>query len=423
MDLSKLYQLAQQTLINLTTEAGFNASGKNEIYGCIFGRDSALTILKILHAHTNKPNPVLLEISKRTLLTLVSLQGKTFNLESGEEPGKFIHEFRKDKYEHLITAQKPWYLYPEGVLKNYDSVDATPLTLIALYRYWEITQDSAFLITVLSAVEEAINWIITFGDQDKDQLIEYRLPQERKHGGLSVQSWTDSRESILTIDGQMPQYPIAPIEVQAYCWLALKLWSGFYATHSPKFSEKISIWANQLKQRFNNRFIFKDHGLYFGAQALDGNKSKILTITGNTPLCLWASYKSDSGIETIIDMQYIENFVERSFMNDLFVENAGIRTMSALSLTYNPNQDSYHNGSFWPILNSMIIEGLDNFGFTKQSEKLRIASLTPIEYFNTPIELYIKTVDGYSEYCNTNGQTSCKEQAWSAAALLDMTSR
>lgn len=37
-----------QSLLELATNDGINASGKDEIYGCIFGRDSALTILKIM---------------------------------------------------------------------------------------------------------------------------------------------------------------------------------------------------------------------------------------------------------------------------------------------------------------------------------------------------------------------------------------
>ena len=30
-----------------------------------------------------------------------------------------------------------------------------------------------------------------------------------------MQSWTDSHESLLSSDGAMPPYPIAPVEVQA----------------------------------------------------------------------------------------------------------------------------------------------------------------------------------------------------------------
>lgn len=420
MNHQKLHQLAHQAILDLTTNEGINASAQNESFGCIFGRDSALTILKIIRVHRRYPLPSLLDISRRTLLFLTSLQGKEFNLESGEQPGKFIHEFRKNRYEHLIQGYKPWFIYPDGILRNYDSLDSTPLTLIALFKYWQATLDNEFLITILPAVEAGLNWIITFGDLDKDQFLEYDFPLNRTFGGLTVQSWADSYQSISRQDNTMPPYPIAPIEVQALTWLALKLWSDFYQTQSPSFATKISSFADNIKANFNQKFIFQDREFFFGAQALDGHKNQITTVTANPLLCLWAAYQREGKVESIIENRFIEYFVKRAFQPDLFVEDAGIRTMSSLSPTFNPRQDSYHNGSFWPIINSLIIEGLENFSFHTQAAKLREASLLPLHHFGCPIELYIKNDQGYLEYRSSTGQNGCHQQAWSAAAILDM---
>lgn len=410
-----------QCLIDLSHNEGINASAKNEIFGCIFGRDSALTILKILKANSKLEDENLSLICKRALLTLVNLQGKEFNIESGEEPGKFIHEFRRDNYQHLIQKAKPWFLYPDKLMRNYDSLDSTPLILIAIYKYWEQTEDEQFLQAVLPAVEEGLNWIISFGDQDKDVLVEYSLHPNRKFGGLKVQSWTDSNASLLNRSGRFPKYPIAPIEVQGFVWLTLKLWGDFYGLRGYKdFSVKLSSQASKLKEVFNKKFIIKDEGLYYGAQALNGDKRRIKTITANPLLLLWSSYLYKGKIESIIDEKYILDFVERGFASDLFDQDAGLRTMSTKSSTFNPNQDSYHNGSFWPILNGLIYEGLVNWNFLDKAILLKEASLKPISYFQTPIELYIKGQDGnYLEYKSSSGQISCRTQAWSAAALLD----
>jgi glycogen debranching enzyme len=424
MTRKKLKQLALDSLLDLSTEDGINASGKDEIYGCIFGRDSALTILKILRAHIQNPSLELLEISRRALLTLVSLQGQEFNLESGEEPGKFIHEFRKEErlYKHLVSGKKPWYLYPDQTLKNYDSIDSTPLSLIAIYTYWQITQDSAFLVQSLDSVEKGLNWIITFGDKDKDFLLEYTLSEERIHGGLPVQSWTDSHESLLQPDGKIPKYPIAPVEAQGYAWLALKIWANFYSDKSPEFSRKLESFAKDMKTQFNKHFLIKDQGLTFAAQALDGNKRKIKTVTGNPLLLLWASFYDGENIESIIENKYIPDLVKRAFKKDLFDKDGGIRTMSTLSQTFISTQNSYHNGSFWPILNGMVHEGLLNWRFKREARMLKKASLNALNHFQTPIELYVKSEQGeLLEYKNLRGQTSCKVQAWSAAALLDFT--
>lgn len=429
----RLLRKIYRSFDGLCTENGINASGKEEVYGCIFGRDSAITILKILKVlESNKKYcPIelrkLKEACKKGLLTLTELQGKTVNIESGEEPGKFIHEYRTEKYERLLQLEKPWFVYPDGILRNYDSIDSTPLALIAIYKYWKQTNDGEFLIKVLPSVEKGLNWIITFADKDKDNLIEYEIPKERKSGGLRVQSWTDSHESITQSDGKLPSYPIAPVEAQGYAWLALKLWANFYKDSSNSYSRtelfgnKLSLQADLLKNRFNDVFLFKDGKYLFPAQALDGKKRKIRTVTGNALLLLWASYKYETKFQCVLDDKYLKEVVERSFKEDLFDKDAGIRTMSLFSSTYNPNQDSYHNGSFWPKLNGMAHEGLENMGFKKEAKRLRKASIKPIKYFQSPIELYIKGSDGsLLEYKNKFGQSGCKVQAWSAAAMLDL---
>lgn len=235
MDSILLKELAYKSLLELSHEEGFSASGKEEIYGCIFGRDTALTVLKILKAHKKTALPELVAASRRALLTLTRLQGKTINIESGEEPGKFIHEFRRNKFDHLINSKKPWYVYPEGVLKNYDSIDSTPLALIAIYRFWEATDDEEFMHLTTPAVKAGLKWIITTGDRDHDYFLEYEVPSQRVHGGLTIHSWTDSTESLLTSQGTFPVYPIAPVEAQSYAWLALKLWANYFKAKNPCF--------------------------------------------------------------------------------------------------------------------------------------------------------------------------------------------
>jgi glycogen debranching enzyme len=421
------------SMLSLATEEGINASGKQEIYGCIFGRDSFITILKLLKVYSNVQAKNVIntepfrEISRRALLHLTTLQGKETNLESGEEPGKFIHEYRKENYDHLVNRPvRPWFLYPDKIMRNYDSIDSTPLGLIAIHRYWSLTHDDTFLLNALSAIEAGLNWIITYGDKDKDQLLEYELPITRMHGGLQVQSWTDSRESLLQADGSFPMYPIAPVEVQGYAWLALKLWADFYESEqyyakTEKFSQKLRLYADQMKKRFNEKFFFETEKVKFAAQALDGSKKQIKTITGNPLLLLWATYENQGKKEAIIDDVYIPDVIKRAFMPDMFDPRAGIRTMSTKSRTYIPGQNSYHSGSFWPKLNGMSHEGLVMWGYETEAKRLKDASLQSIEYFGTPIELYVLSDSGeYQAYRNERGQQGCREQAWSAAATLDL---
>lgn len=420
MDVISLQNLSYRTLQELATEEGFNASGKEEIFGCIFGRDSAITILKILRTlkknktSENLKQEMLLKV-ERALLTLISLQGKEFNIESGEEPGKFIHEYRKEKFEHLAGANPPWYIYSDGKLRNYDSLDATPLMLIAIFRYFQISKNKNFLKIALPAVLRGIEWMEKLADKDNDGLVEYELSPLRKYGGLAVQSWTDSRESILRKDGSMPKYPIAPVEVQGYTWLAYRLWGKYFK------SPKLLARALKMKICFNQKFWMKENGKFYPVQALDGDKRQIKNVTGNPLLLLWASDVTGTMVESIMERRYIKNLVKRAMEPDLFDPEAGIRTLSTRSAIFNGGINSYHNGSFWPKVNGMAWEGLELWGYKKEAEKLKEASLKPLDFFGTPIELYIhNTGEQYREF-ESNGQKGCRTQAWSAAVMWDMT--
>lgn len=431
MNLSELKILAYNSLIELSNEEGIYASSKEGAFGCIFGRDSAVTCLKILrvletYQGDSKIDTLKLQgIVRNALVKITALQGTEVNMESGEEPGKFIHEFRKDKYDRLINRPRPWYVYPDKILRNFDSIDSTPLVLIAIYNYWKLTNDKEFLLTVLPAVEKGLIWIKNYGDKDGDYLLEYELPEERIHGGLRVQSWTDSAESLMSSEGAFPLYPIAPVEVQGYAWLALKLWGEFFKENplvedDSKFAKELLEFAGKIKKAFNEKFIFHDGKGFLLAQALDGHKNQITTLTGNSLLLLWATYSDGEYKETVLEDKYIPYLIERSFQEDMFEHDAGIRTMSTRSKTYSAKNDSYHNGSFWPKLNGMAFEGLEKWGYINEATLLKNASIKPIIHFGTPIELYIKDDAGnFYLYKNARGQESCRVQAWSAAALLD----
>jgi glycogen debranching enzyme len=232
---------------------------------------------------------------------------------------------------------------------------------------------------------------------------------------------------MLDHEGKFPLYPIAPVEVQGYAWLALKLWSDFYSdeslniAHTESYASKLAKQARAMKERFNEMFLIEDEGHFYAAQALDGAKNRIRTVTGNPLLILWSTYVKDGKRESILADEYVDHFVNRGFLPDMFEPTAGIRTMSTKSLTFVSDENNYHNGSFWPILNGMIHEGLDSWGYAKHADMLRQATLLPIDHFGHPIELYIADeVEKYRLYRNPRGQVACLNQAWSAAAALDL---
>lgn len=417
------WDLGFKTIKNLETDRGILASSRNELYGCIFGRDSLITNLKLLRVYKKTGVDELLPLVKKSLLSLFELQGKEVNVESGEEPGKCIHEYRPDNHDHLTkNGNPPWYVYPDGEMRNYDTVDATPLLLIAAYRYWQLSEDKAFLKKVLPKVELSLQWIAVYGDSNGDGFIDYEFHPERKYGGLLSQNWMDSSSSVFHEDGGKVVFPLAPVETQGYTFLALRLWSNYFLNSNDKEKAKaLKRRSLEIKRKFNKEFIiFDDEGPYLAA-GIDGRGQPLRSIRSSMGHVFWSSLSKaygDKKVDGILYKKHASSIVKRLLSPGLFEKTAGIRTLSSRSHIFNPS--SYHNGSIWPHDNGIIVEGLENYGFIKEAHKVREAILGAVSHFETSIELFVFKDGKYLDYRSKHGQVACKQQAWSAAAILDM---
>jgi glycogen debranching enzyme len=363
-----------------------------------------------------------LSLTKKILLNLAELQGKDVNIESGEEPGKIIHEFRPTDHERLTQAAiDPWYLYPDKKMRNYDSIDSTPLFLMAVHEYYRLSHDEEFMQVVLINITAALGWLLIYGDTNADGFIDYQFNSARKFGGLKSQSWMDSTESVFFENyDEHPRYPIAPVEAQGYAYAALRSWAAYFATTNEAFSQKLSTRADALKKKFNEAFIL--HGRKDAvslAFAIDGGSRPLTSARSSMGHVLWSVYKKEDGtFDCIIDEQFIPQIATRLLQPDLYVRSAGIRTLSSRSKKFDPQ--SYHNGSIWPHDTTIVAQGLENFGFKEAAKQVRASILKAYAHFETPIELFVYADRKFGQYMGPQGQKACQTQAWSAAALLTM---
>jgi glycogen debranching enzyme len=412
--------LALETIHELETDEGILASSREEVYGCIFGRDSLITSLKLLRVYKKTKDKTLLQLVRKALLTLAALQGSKVNIESGEEPGKSIHEYRPTGHERLTRDVQPaWYLYEDSKMRNYDTVDATSLMLIAFYRYWQYSQDQEFIEKIEPHALMALEWCMNYGDKNGDGFIDYQFHRDRKYGGLVNQNWMDSVESVFHETEGVLVYPMAPVEVQAYTYMAYRLWSKYFAEDKPEQSKLLEEKAAALKKLFNEKYVITDpdNNIYL-AFKIDGEGNQFKSVRSNMGHVLWASLnqEDDGELDSILNKEYVPAIVKRLMMPDMFEADAGIRTLSTYSRNYKPN--SYHNGSLWPHDNAMIAEGFEIHGFKKEAELVRKAILNAIAFFETPIELFVYN-GNFTDWAGPTGQRSCRKQAWSAAAILD----
>jgi len=404
----------------LETPLGINASGKDDPFATFFGRDSIITGLKLLRVHKKRPSSAYLRIIRKILKTTSRLQGKEINLASGEKPGKIIHEYREAGYSHLVNEERPWYIYPDKTLRNYDTTDSTPLFLILAAEFYALTEDENFLKEILPTVKKAFDYTKKYGHKGGKRIfLEYQLHRPAPYGGLVNQGWMDSTDSI-QIYGEPPKEPIALVEVQGYYFKALKLWAAIFAKIDQGISRELEKRADNLDKEFDRVFLNHTEGLYYFDQAIFSQKAEIIEVRSNPGHCLWAAVQTNGKFKSIINDEYIPDTIARLMMPDMFEPAAGIRTLSTKSKFFNPR--SYHNGSIWPFDNGLITEGFENFGFKKEAEQVKKAVLNAISYFGTPVELYCVEKDGtIKEYISERGHHGAHKQAWTAATILDFT--
>lgn len=354
-------------------------------FSTLFGRDSLIVAYQTLII-----DPF---IAKGTLKTLANFQGKKVNKYKEEEPGKILHEIR---FGELAFFKKiPHTPY-------FGTIDATPLFLILACEYFYHTHDKDFINEIMPNILLAIKWIDQYGDKDKDGYLEYQKATEH---GLDNQGWKDSGDSVKFRDGRLALAPIAICEAQGYVYRAKKSLSQLFATLAdPKRSEALALEADQMKERFNKDYWMPEDKFF--AEALDKDKVKVDSFTSNAGQLLWSG---------IVDKEKAKYVAQKLIHEDMF-SGWGVRTLSKASHAYNPI--SYHNGSVWPFDNSLIAEGLRNYGFDAEAKKIIEAMIEAGAHFAHRLpELFSGYPKSEAKF-PVEYPTSSSPQAWSTGAII-----
>jgi glycogen debranching enzyme len=370
-------KLLLEEIESLKVRQGFLKAGRPR-FDRLFGRDSLVVAWQLLDWNPG--------ICKATLEILSKFQGKVINNEREEEPGKILHE---------TDLEKKWH--PDGYFPfpYYGSVDSTPLFLIIFSFYFKKTGDKKFLDSHWDNILMALNWMVDYGDKDKDYFLEY---QRKNPKGLFHQGWKDGFKNHLKIEP-----PVAIVEAQGYQFLALKEISELAEMKGDgDLNKRLKERAENLKREFNKKFWMLD--LHYFALALDKKKEQRRAITSNPGHLLFTG---------IIEEDKIDSVVKRLFEKDLFTP-FGIRNHSMLELDFDPR--SYHLGSVWPHDNWIIAQGLKKLGRQKEYDKIKTAILAVREKIHCSPEFY-GVIDG--KITLEMSKKPCSPQAWSTCAIFN----
>lgn len=429
--LSLLFHQATSDLQSLQTPLGITASGQNDHFHAIFGRDSLWSLLLSLEAghllrgakQTEEPGRASLlervadydtwlhELAATVLRGLASLQGHVVNDTNEEQPGRIVHEYWNPLPQHLIANNWPLI---EG--RYYGSFDATFLYVTAVAQVFTYFQETALLEELWPSVEAALSWMLAWSDLDQDGLVEYqrRNPEGR---GLVNQVWKDSTESVQPRHHEPLQYPLAWVELQGYAWAAYTSYLELAKRRQcldPLLHQQILLRMKGLQEGLRCFWLADEQ---FPAIALDGHKRPIQAVSSNPGHLLW------SGILGGEQAAYIS---QRLMQPDLCT-TWGIRTLSDQAYYYNPSL--YQCGTIWPFDNAIAAVGLQRYGYHTEAARIAQGILRAIQAMQSPVELYM--VLGSSSirwpkidypWILLDYAQACNVQAWTSAGIIYLTS-
>jgi glycogen debranching enzyme len=339
-----------------------------DLYKTLFGRDSLRVAIDLI---TNFP-----ELGRATCLTLAELQGIEDVVEREEEPGRIVHEVRKedDPIARDLTERLGWG-WP-----YYGTVDATPEFVRTLTAYCQRTEENrAFLSqeytdrqgntrTMTHALEMAIAWIQRRLNSNPEGLLEYKAAIPL---GIENQVWKDSWDAYHHADGTIANHDkgIASIEVQVTTYDALLDAAELYeeALDQPEQAAALRAQAERLKQVIFSTFWTEDKGGYFvlGTDRDEhGNLRQMKIRTSNMGHALNSRLLMGDDPKIV----HMREALMRQLLSPEMLNISGIRTLARDEYRFRPG--SYHNGSVWLWDSHHIAKGMRRHGYHEEADDL-----------------------------------------------------
>ncbi|MFG2737731.1 glycogen debranching N-terminal domain-containing protein [Streptomyces harbinensis] len=358
-------------------------------FATLFGRDSLWAARMLL--------PLGTDLAASTLRVLARRQGTVADARTQEQPGKILHEVRRE----ALTVEEGVVLPPV----YYGTVDATPLWVTLLHDAWRWGLAEEEVAALLPHAEAALAWMRDHGDADGDGFLEYI---DSTGSGLANQGWKDSGDSIRFRDGRQATAPIALSEVQGYAYEAAMGGAALLRAFGRPGADGWEEWAQRLKSRFRERFWVSDARGAYPAIALDGDKRPVDSVTSQFGHLLGTG---------LLDAE--ESALLAARLGGAELDSGfGLRTYSSAMGGFNPL--GYHVGSVWPHDTAIAVHGLTRAGFPAEASALAAGLVRAADAFDARLpELFA----GWGSEVSARPlpyPASCRPQAWAAASSVQV---
>ncbi|MBS1997892.1 MAG: amylo-alpha-1,6-glucosidase, partial [Cyanobacteria bacterium SZAS LIN-2] len=383
--LRDIYLLRQDTANGQAVAAGV------PWFAVPFGRDSLIAGLQTL--------PFMPELSRDIITFLAAYQGRTYCTETGEKPGRIMHELRPGEMAGL--AEIPFRPY-------YGTVDATQLWLMLFSRYVQWSGDLEFARKMWPNAQAALNYLGRETVNSIGNMSGFIRYGETAGAALSNQGWKDSGNCIVYSNGQLATAPIAVCEAQGYLYAAWRETAqiasqlGFART-----ATGLEDNAAALKKKFNRDFWMDEHNTV--AIALDRHGKRCDVVSSN------AGHLLGTGI---LSTEREKLVAERLMQDDMF-SGWGIRTLASSAAAYQPMD--YQVGAVWPHDNGMIAYGMYQIGESRLAHKV-VKAMLDVAVSQSDMRLP-ELFAGFARGTDKQPvpyQVACVPQLWAAGCAFHM---
>ena len=337
---------------------------EQNLYSCLFGRDS-LVISDLLS--DVKPH-----LRMNVISALALDQGKVFDSQSEEEPGRIAHEVRTmdDPVAKQLSEHGDWK-FP-----YFGSVDATLIWMTQIHR--EATQNPAVLDIVVGGKTlwerfiSSTSWVLARLDSPSG-FIESKRSNPK---GIANQVWKDSGDSYMHADGTLARGDsTASIETVGETYDAIMAAVAIQEMKPsntwPLSMSELTKLARRLQLSLIAHFWMGDSFALGLERDSTGVSVKFESMASNQGRLL------DSGVLSGNEFSEYRKAIAAAMTDSSMLGESGLRTLSNSHVSYRPG--GYHTGSAWPIDGVLTARGLLKQGFTKESALVQARIKNAIE--------------------------------------------
>ena len=335
--------------------------------------------------------------------TMISLPGLCLSTGRFDDAKKIIAAFAKSVSMGMLPNRFP----DHEEAPEYNNVDGTLWFFIAIYKYFQVTEDSNFVLKeLLPVLTDIINWHYK-GTRYNIKVAEDGLLFAGEQG---IQlTWMDAKIADWVVTPRMGK----PVEVQALWYNALKIYCEFLRLNNQlEEAAKFAAKAAQVKQSFKKIFWNEDGNYLY--DVIDRNDKPDASLRPNQLFAISLPFALVEDKEAKAILKIIE---ERLYTP------VGLRTLPTYDLRYVgvyegsvfKRDSGYHQGTVWCWLLGAYIDALIRL---KGSKGKTMAKEVIKEFSHHLEEACIGSVSEIFDGDVPQHPKGCIAQAWSVAELL-----